>query len=304
MDQGLKGNIERFSLPEILQLIASSRKTGTLGIQKDDDIVLVYFRQGRIIYGFGPRKTFHLGQLMRDRGLISPSQLEEAVAVQAESAIGTRLGQILIDRNYINRADLEDAVRKQVEELVYSLLSWETGSFKFYDDTYPTEEEITVDISVENAILEGYRRLDEQNRIREALPDFDIPLVVAAADSERQTDITLQTDEWNLLALVNGRRSADRIAELSDLSRTEVLNKLAAMKLAGLIATAAADNQPPDSDRLAGMVDRLGELLEHYLESQTGSTREKTSIEDIEMPAMRGNLEKEDVFSHRGEEEL
>jgi len=35
MDLDLQGNIERFTLPEVFQLIASSRKSGTLGIQKD-----------------------------------------------------------------------------------------------------------------------------------------------------------------------------------------------------------------------------------------------------------------------------
>ena len=57
MEQDLQGKIGRFTLPEIFQLIAQSQKTGTLGIQKDDDIVMVYFKKGRIIYGYGPRQA-------------------------------------------------------------------------------------------------------------------------------------------------------------------------------------------------------------------------------------------------------
>ena len=57
MGLDLQGNVERFTLPEIFQLVSSSRKTGTLGIQRDDDIVMVYFKDGSVIYGYGPRKT-------------------------------------------------------------------------------------------------------------------------------------------------------------------------------------------------------------------------------------------------------
>ena len=32
MDLDLQGNIERFTLPEIFQLVSSGRKTGTLGL--------------------------------------------------------------------------------------------------------------------------------------------------------------------------------------------------------------------------------------------------------------------------------
>ena len=57
MDLDLQGSIERFTLPEILQLIASSRKSGTLGIQKDDSIVMIYFKEGEVIYGYGCEYT-------------------------------------------------------------------------------------------------------------------------------------------------------------------------------------------------------------------------------------------------------
>jgi hypothetical protein len=234
MDQALQGNIGRFTLPEIFQLIANSRKTGTLGIQKDDDIVMVYFKRGRIIYGYGPRQTFHLGQILKDRGRISAEQLDDAVGTQAREASSKRLGQILMEKKFIDRADLEEVVRNQVQELVYSLLSWENGTFKFYENQYPTDEEITVDISVENAILEGYRRIDELNLLKEALPDFSSVLSIAATPPERNSNVSLDSEEWNLLSLINGRRTIDQIVELSASSRMETLRKLAALKLAGL----------------------------------------------------------------------
>ncbi len=282
MEQLLQGNIDRFILPEIFQLIANSRKSGTLGIQKDDDIVMIYFDKGQIVYGYGPRKTYHVGQLLKERGRITAEQLEEAVREQSHEASSKRLGQILMQKNYIDRSDLEKVVSEQVEELIYSILSWEGGSFKFYENQYPTQEEIKVNISVENAILEGCRRIDEINRSKEVLPELDTIMTIAPSPTERRTDISLQSEEWNLLGLVNGQRSIREIVEISNLSEADTLQKLATLKLAGLIAGAGKKGEE-ENDRLAVMVDRVSRLLEEYL-TQKPKTMEndKTTVHNLE----------------------
>jgi len=113
---------------------------------------------------------------------------------------------------------------------------------------------------VENAILEGYRRIDELNRIKEALPDFDSVLAISATPTERKSSISLNTEEWNLLSLVDGNRTIEEkssislnteewnllslvdgnrtieeIVQVAPLSRMDTLRKLAALKLAGLV---------------------------------------------------------------------
>ena len=313
MEQALQGNIGRFTLPEIFQLIANSRKTGTLGIQKDDDIVMVYFKAGRIIYGYGPRQTFHLGQLLKDRGRITAEQLDDAVNTQARESSSKRLGQILMEKAYIDRADLEKVVCNQVEELIYSLLSWETGTFKFYENQYPTEEEITVNISVENAILEGYRRIDELNRIKEALPDFDSVLAISATPTERKSSISLNTEEWNLLSLVDGNRTIEELVQVAPLSRMDTLRKLAALKLAGLVNTSGKKEQP--TDHLQAMVDRVSQLMEEYLEirskpretedaakTEKRKPKEKTTVESISQN-IRSRLTESDLAPNSVEED-
>ena len=57
MDLGLQGNIEKFTLPEILQLIASGRKSGTLGVQQDDSIIENSWDQERVLRP-GHRKEY------------------------------------------------------------------------------------------------------------------------------------------------------------------------------------------------------------------------------------------------------
>ncbi len=268
MDLDLQGRIERFTLPGILQLIASSRKTGTLGIQKDDSIVMVYFKDGSVIYGYGPRQTFHLGQLLRERGVITDQQLHDAVSIQAKTENSKRLGEIMISRNYIDRADLVKVVTQQVKELLYSLLSWQSGSFKFYDNQFPTEEEITVDLSVENVILEGLRRMDEMNMVRETLPDLEAVFTISASQAGRKRDVSLEADEWNIMALVDGRRSLNEVCKLAGGQRDETLTRLAHLKLAGLI-TKTERKKDAASPQLEKIANRLAGLFEDYLTARS-----------------------------------
>lgn len=271
MDLALQGNIEKFTLPEIFQLIAGGRKSGTLGIQKDDSIVMVYFDRGDIVYGYGPRQTFHLGQLLKERGLLTAAQLEEAVNTQARTENSRRLGEILVNKGFIDRADLQNVIQHQVEELLFSLLSWQSGSFKFYENQFPTDEEITVRLSVENVILEGLRRLDEQNMIKEALPDLSVVYVIANSFSGRKRAVTMEATEWNAMALVNGLRTIEEICNLSTMGREDTLKHLAGLKLAGLIVPSdkPAVKSTAATSNLDHMVNRLAGLFEDYLSAKT-----------------------------------
>jgi len=272
MNLDLQGSIELFKLPEILQLIASSKKSGTLGIQKDDSIVMVYFKDGDIIYGYGPRQTFHLGQLLKERGLLSDSQLDEAVRVQARNENSRRLGEILVSRKFIDRADLEAVVRKQIEELLYSLLGWQTGTFKFYENQFPTEEEVTVRLSVENVILEGLRRIDETNMVKKTIADFDDVYTLSETGGNRSREVNLEAGEWNVMTLVDSRRSVNDICRRSSLDRKDTLKKLAQLKLAGIITEAEKKEEEDLSTvKLENMVNRLANLFEDYLTARTAN---------------------------------
>lgn len=279
MDLDLQGNIEKFTLPEILQLIAAGRKSGTLGIQRDESIIMIYFQAGDIVYAYGPRQTYHLGQLLKERGMLTAEQLEEAVAIQAREENLKRLGEILISREFIDRADLEAVIKDQIQELLYSLLAWQSGSFKFYEDQFPTREEITVKLSAENVILEGLRRLDEQNMVNETLPDLEKVYTISASQAGRSREVAMTASEWNVMALVDGHRSVNQICSTSPFGREETLKRLAQIKLAGLITpTERKPSAEPGAVNLEKMVNRLSGLLEDYLTEKSFSRRVERNV--------------------------
>jgi len=283
MELDLQGSIERFTLPEILQLVASGRKSGTLGIQKDESIVMIYFDQGDVIYGYGPRQTCHLGRLLTEKGVITTDQLSKAVSVQAKSENSRRLGEILIARKYIDRIDLEKVVKDQVRELLYSIMTWQSGTFKFYENQHPTDEEITVRISVENVILEGLRRMDEMNMVRETLSDFETVYMISSAQVRKRRDVSFEPDEWNIMAQVDSRQSVEEICKASPIDRNRTLVALAKLKLAGIIVVSDRPKIPTVSG-IEGMVNRLAGLFEEYLTEKNAS---RSRINKVTLKEMR-----------------
>lgn len=258
----LEGSLNRFSVAEVFQLLSFSRKTGTLGLQRQEEVAMVYFNQGNVIYAYTPQQKIPLGELLVQQGVLTQNQLAGALA-EKEKHPQRRIGEIFVKFGFVSRSQMEDAVRRQVEELIYRLLHWENGNFKFYENEFPTEEEILIHISTENLILEGVRRLDELEEVKQRLPDFGTVFVVKPIPEQRIRDVALKGDEWNILALVDGRKDVYQIIERSNLDRLSTLKNLAALYMSGLIEPAKEGNGSGE-EKLVGLVEKLSTLLETY----------------------------------------
>jgi len=262
----LQGSVEKFQLSDIFQLLSACRKSGTLGVQKGEDVIMVYFQDGNIIFAHNPYNRLRLGELLLKKGKITPAQLQKITQLQKELKSKKRIGELLISANLINRKQLEGLVRLQVEEVIYDLLKWEKGNFKFYESRFPTQEEITIKISTENLILESVRRSDELERLKNKLPPFDAVLGLAPAEDERGKDINLKSTEWNLLSFVDGNRDIKGILEDSKMDKIEVLKNLTGLLMAGLIEPVKKKSLEIKTDRLEKLLVQFNRNLEKYTE--------------------------------------
>jgi len=262
----LQGSVEKFQLSDIFQLLSSCRKSGTLGVQKGEDVIMVYFQEGSIIFAHNPYNRLRLGELLLKKGEITPAQLQKITQTQKELKGKKRIGELLIKADMITRKQLEGLVRLQVEEVIYDLLKWGKGNFKFYENRFPTQEEITIKISTENLILEGIRRLDEIEKLKRKLPPFETVLGLALAEDERGKDINLKSTEWDLLTLVDGHREIKKILEDSKTDRIETLKNLAGLLMAGLIEPVKKPSLEIKTDRLEKLLVQFNCNLEKYTE--------------------------------------
>jgi len=179
-------------------------------------------------------------------GKITASQYERCQSVVAES--GRRMGEILVDLGYLKRRELLPAVRRHVEDLVYSLFSWERGSYAIGLDAAPSGERIRLSRHPASLILEGVRRkLDRTSLERLVGPPST---VIEVRDRERLGGIVqvgdLAPEERSALAAFDGQADLAHVARVAAVDIADVLPLAWALCVLGLATARRVEGDLPD----------------------------------------------------------
>jgi hypothetical protein len=139
---------------------------------------------------------------------ITEAELKKAMEVQQQS--GILLGKILVMIDVIGEEDLQRFMRRKAEESIYDIFLWSDGDFYFVDDELPQMEMIQLQVDVTGIIMEGTRRVDEWNRIRELVPSQGVIPV-----PQKEVDYTdLEEVEEPIVRAIDGKRTiADIVLE-------------------------------------------------------------------------------------------
>jgi outer membrane biosynthesis protein TonB len=242
----LHGDLGDFALADVFRLVTLSGKTGVLRLQRPDAIGSVWFRAGEVFFATSDRRTELLGQRLSAAGRVTPAQLDRALRMrEAEHEGGRRLGEIMIDEGMIAFPVLEAFVQEQIQDTIFDLFLWDAGEFEFEPLLAPPEDQdIGLSVSVENIIMEGARRMSEWSTLRSTAPNCGVVYRLSATPGEGTVDISLTPDEWRVLVLTDGTRSAAEIARAGRLPELEVARTLHGLLGAGLLE--AVDTDGPE----------------------------------------------------------
>ncbi len=244
----LKGNLRDFSLHQLLNLINLAHKTGALLVKPEaipsasnghSAPASLYFREGRLIHAAFDGKPARLTDVLVQVGRLSP---EQATTVRERSRVDTdkELGLLLIHNGYLSQNDIIQGVRGYLLETVYQLFTWASGDFRFEPNQLPPDERITVPLSLENVILEGNRRQQEWEKLRDEIPDLDVPLRFADRPQTNLRNISLTREEWQMISFINARNTIRQIGEYIGLDEFQVRRVVYGLKQNGLIDMAQA----------------------------------------------------------------
>ncbi|MFZ5980554.1 MAG: DUF4388 domain-containing protein [Candidatus Zixiibacteriota bacterium] len=202
----LSGNLKTVSFPDILQLLATGKKTGTLECRTSTRQKEVSFKDGNIIFASSVNSSEDLlGNMLLKKGKISKTDLERAITLHKQT--GRQLGTTLIDMNLFSKEEIAECLKLQIEEIVYNLFSWKEGDFIFHEGATPKNTQFLIELNTMNVIMEGTRRIDEWMEIQKVLPEDDALLNIIKSPKVNREEITLSLDEFKMLALINGERT-------------------------------------------------------------------------------------------------
>ncbi len=210
----LSGNLRTVSFPDILQLLATGKKTGVLEAKTATRQKEVAFKGGNIIYASSINSSEDLlGNMLLRRGKISKGDLERAITLHKQT--GRQLGTTLIDMGLFDKQEIGECLKLQIEEIVYNLFSWSDGDFVFHEDAKPKNAPFCVEMNTMNVVMEGTRRIDEWLEIQKVIPPDDVLLAVVRSPKINRDEITLSLDEFRIMALINGERTVPDLINVS-----------------------------------------------------------------------------------------
>lgn len=210
----LSGNLKTVSFPDILQLLATGKKTGILECHTSSRQKEIAFRGGNIIYASSVNNTEDLlGNMLLGRGKISKGDLERAIALHKQT--GRQLGTTLIDMNLFDKEEIAECLKLQIEEIVYNLFSWDEGDFDFREGEEPKRAPFLIEMSTMSVVMEGTRRIDEWLEIQKILPPDDIQLRMVPNPNLNSDELRISIDEFRMLSLIDGERTLPELVNLS-----------------------------------------------------------------------------------------
>ena len=253
----IRGSLSEASLPELLASISRSRETGVLNFHDMGRWKAIYVKEGRIVFATSNLQDDRLGEFLVKQGKITVRQfLDASKMIQP----GKRLGAVLIEQGMITSDELFVALHRHVEEIVYSLFEWTRGEYELVIKDLSAEGPLSLDLSTENVILEGIRRIRDYTRVFAGVGAVNAVLRRAARAENLVHKLDLDQDESQVLSLVNGRLEVEQILSMSYLPNFETLRILYGLVAAGVLERGAEEKQ----SRLVEMEYELEEIVEFY----------------------------------------
>ncbi len=222
----IEGLLKELNIQDVLQLLSLANKTGVLSVRSDTqhDEAVIHFSKGEIVSAARGQSNRRLGQLLQRAGKLTPGVLHAALDIQ-RSEPDRRLAEILLEMGAVPRDELERQLRFQMEETLYELMGWHEGGFTFEERTEIAALGVIAPVRVESLLIEGARRSDEWTRFEAKVPGPESVPVLAPPVAVNTKPVELRTEEWEVLAEIDGERdirqlAADLVRSAFDVAKT------------------------------------------------------------------------------------
>jgi len=228
-----KGNLRDYKFADILIGINRRAWTGVLEIKRDSIVRSIFIDKGDIIFASSSDKDDRLGERLVRKGKIKPVEFENASRILIKT--GKKLGKILVDLCYLSPSELFKEVRHQIEDIIISHFQWEEGEFEFKEGPIPSDEVISLQISMANIIYQAMKKIENFKLIKQMCPSADDILNATHNPLRIFQSLNLDISDKKILSLINGVNPLKTILSLSPTPNFETLKTIHALMSIGLI---------------------------------------------------------------------
>ena len=165
MLSALEGDLAHFFPSEVLQLLQLAQAVGRLELSRGNERVDLWYERGRPVFVRTSGLSVRSGDMLVHKGSVTPQALERALERQ-QAEPGRRVGQLLVEQGDTSREQVIEAVQEVLRRIVYNVILWRDGRFRFLPGEAAEGEDITLDLDLDRLILEGLRLADQERVAR------------------------------------------------------------------------------------------------------------------------------------------
>lgn len=195
------GDLELLNIVDIIQLLNTTRKSGTLSVKGHKGESRIIFSNGSIVGASHLNNRVRIGTVLVKMGAISPEDLEQALEVQRQAGKDRKpLIATLIEQGKLKRDEAARGLKKLIETTLVEVIGWTEGTFTLDteaiavspESSYPIskmEQEIGLDAQM--VLMDALRALDERERDRQSgktvSPDEEVFADVISSEESEET---------------------------------------------------------------------------------------------------------------------
>ncbi len=231
------GDIRSVDLLAALVALWRSKADGSLEFSRPGATAGFGLRGGELVLSISSQPQFETAAILSRAGKLDAVALEKLKGpAGGDEAIAA------LQAGLISVRELRWGRKIRAIEILSDLLGWLEGEYSYDPESRPAPGDWT--LSVPRLVLELFLRSRDRTLVEHYLGPSDLPLLRAAAfDAEFET-FGLTADAGSVVALIDGRASAEEIAERAPAEEFAVLKLLAALTTLGLAHPAEAAPEP------------------------------------------------------------
>ncbi|TYO99729.1 uncharacterized protein DUF4388 [Geothermobacter ehrlichii] len=168
------GDLEHLPIVDVIQLLHSTRKSGTLTVQGNGRQSQLVFSEGYIVSANHSNLSVRIGQILVEMKAITPEDREWALRVQREAGDQRKpLIATLIESGRLSREDAYRGLEILIELTIVEILTWERGTFTLDLDNsviadeyryFPEKCHQEINLDTQNILMDALRIYDEKLR--------------------------------------------------------------------------------------------------------------------------------------------
>lgn len=230
----LQGTLKRTPFARLLGRLYAERATGSLLLLREPVKKIASFADGYPVSVRSNVPSETLGQILREKRLISADVLAESVQrMQKEKR---QQGQILVEMGALSPFNLERALVEQVEAKLFEVFSWPDGKYMFRPGEPPPAHAVRLERPPAALILEGIRRHYHESRRDAVLARYAGHVVALSSDPWlRLQEMTSDLRELAFIRSIDGARPLEAVLSRAEISTEKAKLLMVALSEAGMI---------------------------------------------------------------------